>query len=213
MLFREISFPSGNKAMISRFLLTLFVASTLLQTVRANDSVTRGGKKPVMATLSRRAARPGESVELVVTVPSADHPKLLIPSNIAGLRFQILRKGRVLSINGEKIWLFRYRVIPDQIGNYEIPPLRMIDGDDSRESNPMLLHVSKKGETPPLSSRELAVGVGIPESLSEEILKAAPQPTPVPLAASTPRDNRPLTARATSSAWGALKSFWNYPGN
>ena len=178
----------------------------------AKASVTHGEKASAMATLSRRAARPGEPVELVVTIHSADHPKVLLPSTNAGLRFQTLRKGRVLSIDGEKIWLFRYRVTSDQTGNYEIPPLRIIDRVGSYETNPMLLHVSKKGESPPLSFGELAVGVGIPNSLSEEILKFAPQPPPAPLPTPTTRDRRSITARASSSAWCALKSFWNYPG-
>ena len=198
--------------MIFRCLMTLLVASAPLQTIVAKAPVPHGTQASAMATLSRRATKPGESVELVVAIRSADHPKVLLPSSIAGLRFQTLQKGRVLSIDGEKIWLFRYRVTSDHIGNYEIPSLQITDGNVSYVTNAMFLHVSTKGETPPLSPKELAVGVGIPESLGEEVLKSVPQPASVPLPTPTPRDNRPLTARAASSAWSALKSFWNYPG-
>ena len=193
-------------------LLTAFVLFVPLQVIAMNVAVTRGEKHSAMATLSRRAAKPGDPVELLLTIRSNDHPHVSIPTNLAGLRCQILRNGQRLTVDGENIWLFRYRVTAMQIGDYEIPPLRVITGNDSLETKPLLLHISKKGEALPLSSRELALGVNIPDALSDEILKAVPRPTPIPEPSPSPRDVRPLTAKVSSSAWNAVKSFWNYPG-
>jgi hypothetical protein len=166
-----------------------------------------------MGTLSCRSAKPGDPVELVVTVRQAPRqPSLILPSCPVGLRFRVLRKPRLLHVDGEAVWLFRYRVTPTQIGNYEIPPLRVIEGDHSVTTDPLLLHVSRKGELPPLSAKELSQGVNIPEPLSEEILKAAPQPTLKPETAPIPADTRPWTARATSTFWKGITAFWNYPG-
>lgn len=169
-------------------------------------------KPAAMATLSRRSAKPGDHVELVVTVRSATHPTLIIPTDLADLRFHVLRKPRLLQVDDESVWLFRYRVIPTQIGEYEIPPLEVIDGNESAVTKPLFLHVSKNGELPPLSAEELALGVNIPESLSQEVLKAAPHSTPKPEPSPAPPDLRPLSEKAGSAIWKGLKAIWNYPG-
>ena len=194
---------------LSALVLFLFAP---LRVATIHASVTHEGRHSAMATLSSRAARPGDHVELIVTIRSDDHPSVHLSSNLAGLRFQILRKAQRLTVDGENVWLFRYRVTPMQIGDYEIPPLQVIVGNESLDTKSLLLHVSKKGETPPLSSRELAFGVDIPDALSEEVLKSAPQPTPIPDPVPNLPDARPLSSRVTSSALNALKSFWNYPG-
>ena len=115
-------------------------------------------------------------------------------------------------VDDESVWLFRYRVTPKQIGDYQIPPLQIIEGNSLLETKPVFLHVSQRGELPPLSAKELALGVNISDALSQEVLKSAPQPTPRPAPSATPRDTRGFGVRATSSCWHALKAFWNYPG-
>jgi hypothetical protein len=151
-------------------------------------------------------------VELVVTVRSATHPSVLLPPTISGLRIQVLRKPRQLHVDGEGVWLFRFRVTPTRIGEYEIPPLQVTDGLKSVETGPLFLHVSREGELPPLSSQELAFGVNIPASLSQEVLKNVPQPAPKPEPSPTPRDARPWSEKAAAACWNGLREFWNYPG-
>ena len=165
-----------------------------------------------VATLTHRAARPGEPVELVVSVRRASHPALFLPTDLTGLRFKILRKPLLISVDGESLWLFRYRVTATQNGEYEIPSLLVVDGEDSVETNRLFLHVSPKGELPPLSAKELALGVNIPVSLSEEVLKNAPQPVPTPFPSPTPHDPRPWTQKAASTFGKEIQAFWNYPG-
>ena len=165
-----------------------------------------------MATLSHRSAKPREHLEIVVTVRSATHPIVSMPADMSGLRFRVLRKPRLLQVEGTGVWLFRYRVIPVLVGDYEIPPMRISDGMSSIETKPLYLHVTSSGERPPLSAKELSTGVNIPESLSEEVLKAAPQPTPKPTPSPSPQDTRTLGSRVGSTCWKGLKAFWNYPG-
>ena len=165
-----------------------------------------------MATLSRRSAKPGDHLELIVTVRGVTHPAIHLPSNLAGLQFKLRHKPQHLTEENERVWLFRYRVIAKQNGDYEIPPILILDGATTVQTKPLLLHVSPNGELPPLSARELALGVNIPDSLSQEVIKAAPQPTPKSSPSPTPRDSRNLGARAVSSFWHGLQAFWNYPG-
>lgn len=179
----------------------------------ASSGMNESAPRPsAMATLSRRSAKPGDHLEIVVTVHAATHPLVFIPSNLPGLRFEVLRRAKLLSVDGESVWLFRYLVTPTQIGEYEIPPLRGMDGKHNFETKPLFLHVSAMGELPALSAQELAVGVNIPKALSKEVLKAAPQPTPMPTPFLPPRDSRDFATRATSSCWHSLRAFWNYPG-
>jgi len=164
------------------------------------------------ATLTHRASRPGQPLELIVTVREAAHPSVLVPSSLAGLKFHPLHKPELLSIEGKNVWLFRYRVTPFEVGDYEIPPFEVIDGDYSSKTQPLFLHVSRSGRLPQLSAKELSLGVNLPEPLSEEVLKAAPPPPLKPEPTPTPPDVRPLSARAASTCWKELKAFWNYPG-
>lgn len=165
-----------------------------------------------MATLSRRSAKPGDHLELVVTVHNAIHPVILLPDMPSGLTFKLLRKPVQLSLDEGMVWLWRYRVKPTLCGDYEISPLHVMDGAFSSETKSLYLHVSPRGELPPLSAKELSAGVNISQSLSEEVLKAAPQPTPKPTPSPTPRDSRDLGTRTLSTCWKGLQAFWNYPG-
>jgi hypothetical protein len=166
----------------------------------------------VMATLSRRGAKPGDRLELLVTVRAASHPQVVVPSNPPCLHFRMLRKPQHLIVDQESVWLFRYRVTPSQIGTYEIPPIQVIDAPDTIKTKPLFLTVSKTGEAPALSARELALGVDIPDSLSEEALKAAPQPTPRPTPSPTPPDTRGFAQKSTTSLGRFFQTWWNFPG-
>jgi hypothetical protein len=192
-----------NLHLVLLFVLLAFVSSNLVAETASNSA---------MATLSRRSAKPGDHLELVVTVRGATHPLIQLPSNLTGLQFKLRHKPQYLTVENEGVWLFRYRVTPKKIGDDEIPPIQIVDGATTLQTKPILLHVSPNGELPPLSARELALGVNIPDSLSQEVMKAVQQPTPKPTPAATPRDSRNFGARAASSCWHGLQKFWNYPG-
>ena len=185
----------------------LLLFASMLSTSRANSI-----NLTTMATLSSRSAKPGDHVELIVTVRNASHPLVLIPETLTGLRIKVLRKPRLFSIDDEEVWLFRYRVTPLQIGEYQLAPFQVVDGNQSTATKPLFLHVSRKGDAPPLSPEELAIGVNIPESLSQEVIKAVPQPPPKPEPTPSPVDRRSLAGRVSSSIAKALQAFWNYPG-
>ena len=185
----------------------LLLFASMLSTSRANSI-----NLTTMATLSSRSAKPGDHVELIVTVRNASHPLVLIPETLPGLRIKVLRKPRLFSIDDEEVWLFRYRVTPLQIGEYQLAPFQVVDGNQSLITKPLFLHVTIKGEPPPLSPEELALGVNIPESLSQEVIKALPPSPSKPEATPTPVDTRPFTVKLSSSMANALQSFWNYPG-
>lgn len=161
--------------------LLLAVVPQVTVAASASSGMNEATLRPsAMTTLSRRSAKPGDHLKIVVTLRGATHPLVLIPSNLPGLRFEVLRRAKLLSVDGESVWLFRYLVTPAQSGEYEISPLRGVDGGRDFETKPLFLHVSPKGELPTLSAQELSVGVNIPVALSAEVLKAAPQPTPKP---------------------------------
>lgn len=181
----------------------------------ASEPNEQSRRDAAVATLSHRSAKPGDRVELVVTVCGGNSPLIESLPVPQGIRIKKLRRPQLLHTeNGGSgdVWLFRYRVTPVLIGDYEFQPIIVRDGSREMKTGPLFLHVSKRGELPPLSARELALGVNIPASLSEEVLKAAPQPTPVPEPTPTPPDNRPLRDRVLSSWWKQLKAFWDYPG-
>jgi len=165
-----------------------------------------------MATLSRRAAKPRERVELVVTVRDATQPSVIIPSTLPGLKFRSAHKPQLLTIDGQSVWLFRYRVTPLEIGDYEIPPLQVSDGNRLFQTRPLFLHVSDSGQLPQLSAKELSIGVNIPEPLSGEVLKAAPCPPLKPEPTPKPIDTRPLGNRIASTFRKEITAFWNFPG-
>jgi len=186
--------------------LIVLLASTLC-TTRANSI-----NLSAMATLSSRSAKPGDHVELIVSVRDASHPSVILPESLSGLQIRLLRKPRMLNIDNEKVWLFRYRMTPLKIGEYRITHSQVVDGNQTLITKPLFLHVTIKGEPPPLSPEELALGVNIPESLSQEVIKALPPSPSKPEATPTPVDTRPFTVKLSSSMANALQSFWNYPG-
>jgi hypothetical protein len=215
LLIPRLGFPWKNKQSpraMKRFKNLDQVLLALLLLSVAQAALAVGVALSSMATLSRRSAKPGDHLELVVTVRAASHPKVVLPQTLPELQIHLRRKPQHLMVDDESVWLFRYRVTPKQIGDYQIPPLQIIDGNSWLETKPVFLHVSQKGELPPLSAKELALGVNISDTLSQEVLKSAPQPTPQPTPSPTPRDTRAFGVRAISSCWHALKAFWNYPG-
>jgi hypothetical protein len=167
-----------------------------------------------MATLSCRGAKPGQHVELVVTVRNALHPVIASVERPPSFRMRTLRQPRLLKTEEGDVWLFRYQIIPTETGHFEIPSLTVTDTSNQTQvqTAPLSLNVSLNGEPQKLTSRELARTVNLPLSLSEEVLKNAPQKEPKPDPTPTPADSRPLPARIVSTCWKELKAFWNYPG-
>jgi hypothetical protein len=151
-------------------------------------------------------------VELLVTVRHALHPEITSVERPPSFKMHALRKPQLLSTEEGDIWIFRYRMIPGEIGDFEIPPIIVTDGVSSVNTVPLTLRVSLKGEPPVLTAGELSRGVNLPPALGEEVLKNAPQPPPKLDPSPTPLDTRPFGNRAASTCWKVLNDFWNYPG-
>ena len=168
------------------------------------------------ATLSCRGAKPGQHVELIVTVRNALHPAIASVERPASFRMKTLRQPQLLRTDEGAIWLFRYQIIPAETGDYEIPSITVTDTSapmqKQTQTTPLTLRVSLKGAPPVLTPNELARAVHLPPSLSEEVMKNAPQAAPKPDPSAVPVDSRPLPARIASTCCKELKAFWNYPG-
>lgn len=186
----------------------------------AGASTSKSAKVPVVkgpkvaATLSHRYVKPGQSVELLVTVRNAVMPISTQPEYPEGLEMRAFRRPYQHLITGdEELWLIKYRIIPKVLGDYEIPAIRVTDASGSSLTKPLILHVSEDGKPLPPDARELSLTTDIPLSLAQEAVKTCPTPAPKPTPSPTPVDGRPLTAKVISSLGHGLTWFWNYPGN
>ena len=180
--------------------------------IQASTLQTPPLRPSAMATLSHRGVKPGERVELLISVRGVTRPVLGTLEASPQLRIRLLRKPQFLPTSAGGVWLFRYVVTPLNVGDFELPPVRVTDGAFSTETKPVSLHVSENGDMPQLSPKELSVAVDIPESLSAEVINAVPRPATKPSPAPTPRNQRSLSVRFASTCWKELKAFWNYPG-
>jgi hypothetical protein len=149
---------------------------------------------------------------LVVTVRHAVHPVISSVDRPASFKMHSLRKPQLLHTDEGDVWLFRYQIIPTQVGEFEIPPIFVTDDSARVETAPLPLRVSLKGQPPVLTAGELSRVVSLPMSLGEEVLKSAPQTPPKPDPSPTPRDERPVVTRVASTCWKSLKDFWNFSG-
>lgn len=167
-----------------------------------------------VATLSCRGVKPGAQVELVVTVRNALHPVIASVERPASFRMRTLCKPRLLKTEEGDVWLFRYQIIPAETGDFEIPPITVMDASDYTYTwtAPLILRVSLKGEAPLLTSGEFARAVNLPSSLSDEVIKNAPQKAQKPDLTPATADLRPLPTRIISTCWKELQALWNYPG-
>jgi hypothetical protein len=150
-------------------------------------------------------------VELVVTVRNALHPVIDSVERPASFRMRTLRKPRLLKTEEGDVWLFRFQIVPTETGDFEIPPITVTEASTQARTAPLILRVSRTGETPALTSGELARAVNLPSSLSEEVMKNAPQKAPKPDPTPAPADTHPLPTRIASTCWKEIKAFWNYP--
>ena len=202
-----------TQPMISRALFLLCFPLLILSIEGALEASSVKSDSPsVAASLSHRGAKIGQKVELVISVRGASDPVIECIERPPELVLKAIRRRQLLHTGEGDVWLFRYRILPTRAGDYEIPPIRIIDGGWSAESNPLFLRVSRSGESPALTARELSLAVNIPPWLGEEVLKAAPQPTPRSEPTPKPRDGRPFATRAGSTLQHLLKDFWEYPG-
>ena len=190
----------------------LLIVVCLVLTSRLNaatHSVTP--RLSAVATLSCRGVKPGAHVELVVTVRNALHPVIDSVERPASFRMRTLRKPRLLKTEEGDVWLFRFQIVPTETGDFEIPPITVTEASTQARTAPLILRVSRTGETPALTSGELARAVNLPSSLSEEVMKNAPQKAPKPDPTPAPADTHPLPTRIASTCWKEIKAFWNYP--
>ncbi|MEY2906095.1 MAG: BatD like domain [Verrucomicrobiota bacterium] len=187
-------------------LLVLGMGGTLVASTGKSDSPS------VAATLSHRGAKIGKKVELVISVRGASNPLIECIERPPELVLKAIRRRQLLHTGEGDVWLFRYRILPSRAGDYEIPPIRIVDGGRFADTKPLFLRVSANGEPPALTGRELSLAVDIPPSLCEEVIKSAPQPTPKPEPTPKQRDGRPFASRVGSTLQHLLKDFWEYPG-
>jgi hypothetical protein len=191
------------------FALLIFLHGAVAST--CNSSKVKGPK--VAATLSHRAVKTGQSVELLITVRKAVLPVYAQPEYPEGLEMRAIHRSYQHLISGdEELWLIKYRIIPKAIGDYEIPPIRVSDASGSSFTKPLILHVSDDGKPLPPDARELSLTTDIPLSLAQEAVKTCPAPASKPKPNPTPVDARPLSAKALSSLGHGFVWFWNYPG-
>lgn len=187
-------------------LMILVIGGTLEASSGKSDSPS------VAATLSHRGAKIGQKVELVISVRGASNPLIECIERPPELVLKAIRRRQLLHTGEGDAWLFRYRLLPTQVGDFEIPPIRIVDGSRCADTKPLFLRVSASGDPPALTGRELSLAVDIPPSLGEEVIKSAPQPTPKPEPTPKPHDGRPFATRAGSTLQHLLKDFWEYPG-
>ena len=186
-----------------RFLLPQLLAlyCLLSSSLQAAESVSPSA----LATITRHGFKPGERVELMVTVHNAVHPYIEFIERPAEVTIHSIRRPQSLHLGGEDLWLFRYSIIASRVGDYELSPIKVRDGSFLIQTNPIPLHVSIRGEAPPLTAIELSRGVNIPLSLGTEILKAFPQPTPKLEPSPTPVDERPWSTKVISKTFNPGK--------
>jgi hypothetical protein len=190
--------------------LTLLCALVLIPFQVLDASSPKG---PIAAaTISHRVSKPGQSLELLITVRKAESPVSALPDCPTGLEMRRLRNPQHLVTEGEDVWLLRFRVIPKAVGNYEIPPIHVSDRTASVFTKPLIFHVSSDPKPPLPDPKELALTTDIPLSLAQEAIKNCPAPAPKPTPSPAPRDQRPLPARVISSIGHGLTWIWNYPG-
>lgn len=195
---------------VPSLLLVFLMLGVVVCSLRASTGDPK--KLSASATLSHRGAKIKQNVELVISVRCATNPVVEYVLRPPELVLRAIRRRQLLHTEEGDLWLFRYRMMATRAGDYEIPAISVLDGGRSAETKPLFLHVSQSGDAPPLTAKELALAVDIPQSLSEEVLKAAPQPTPKPEPTPKLRDGRPFSSRAASTLQHLLKSFWEYPG-
>lgn len=164
------------------------------------------------ATISHRVSKPGQRLELLITVRNARPPVSALPECPVGLELKRFWKPQHLTVAGEDVWLLRFRLITTAVGDYEIPPIRVSTGAGDLFTKPVILHVSHDAKPPLPDARELALTTDIPFGLAQEAVKICPTPAPKPSPSPTPKDERPLPSRLISSIGHGFSWFWNYPG-
>jgi hypothetical protein len=171
------------------------------------------GKGPVAAaTVSHRVSKPGQILELVITIRNAQPPVSALPEFPVGLELKRFWKLQHLTVVGEDVWLLRFRLITTAVGDYEIPPIRVSVGTETIFTKPIILHVSNNAKPPFPDARELALTTDIPLALAQEAVKTCLTPAPKPSPSPSPKDGRSLPLRLISSIGHGLSWFWNYPG-
>lgn len=164
------------------------------------------------ATISHRVSKPGQRLEILITVRNAAPPLSAQPLCPPGIEIRRFRKPQQLVVGGEPVWLLRFGVIAQHVGSYEIPPIPVTTGSGTAVTKPIILHVSDDSKPPLPDARELALTTDIPLGLAQEAVKTCPSPAPRPTPAFVPKDNRPYSARLLSSIANGFRWFWGYPG-
>jgi hypothetical protein len=197
----------------ARFLSLIAILMALLGGVETSSSKNAVASGPMaIATVSHRVSRPGQHLELLITVRNAEPPVSALPQSSAGLRITSFRKPQHLTAGDGDVWLLRFGMIAQTVGSYEIPPIRVTTGSGFAMTKPIILHVTCDSKPPMPDARELALTTDIPLELAQEAVKTCPTPAPKPKPNDPPKDGRPYPARLLSSIGNGFRWFWNYPG-
>jgi len=164
------------------------------------------------ATISQRVSKPGQRLELLITVRSAEKPALPHPECPSGLLLIKYWKPQHLRDQDGDLWLMKYRLLAKSVGDYEISPVQISLGNSTVFTKPVILHVTNDAKPPLPDARELALTTDIPIGLAQEAVKNCPLPPSKPVPTPVPGDFRPLPSRVFSSIRHGLIWFWNYPG-
>ena len=190
----------------------LLLLCALIGSLSGTLAASAGKGAVAAATVSHRVSKPGQILELMITVRNAQPPVSALPECPVGLELKRFWKPQYLTEGGEGVWLLRFRLIAKALGDYEIPPIRVSVGTRTIFTRPVILHVSNDAKPPFSDARELALTTDIPLGLAQEAVKTCPNPAPRPSPSPSSKDGRPLPSRLISSIGHGLSWFWNYPG-
>jgi hypothetical protein len=175
-------------------------------------NASSGDHAVAAATISHRVSKPGQSIELLITVRNAQPPVSALPECPRGLELKRFWRPQYLTDGGHVISLLRFKLMASAVGDYEIPPIRVMTGAGSVFTKPVILHVSNDTRPPFPDARELSLTTDIPLTLAQEAVKTCPTPASKPSPSPTPKDGRAFAARMFSTIGHGFSRFWNYPG-
>jgi hypothetical protein len=190
----------------------LLLLCALIGSLSGTLAASQGRGAVATATISHRVSKPGQQLELLITVRNAQSPVYALPECPVGLEIKRFWKPQHLTESGKDVWLLRFRLIAKALGDYEIPPIRVSVAAETIFTKPIILHVSNDAKPPFPDARELALTTDIPLGLAQEAVKTCPTPAPKPSPSPSPKNGRPLPSRLISSIGHGLSWFWNYPG-
>lgn len=94
--------------------------------------------------LSSPTTSPGEPVEIVLTIRDARSAEVPQTLNVPGLRIQLYGRSNRFEMNNFHITsslTYTYSVVPERVGEFDIPPMEVAVGGKTLRTNPLRLNV------------------------------------------------------------------------